>query len=180
VNLAVSAPAKVLARWAPAYVGLGSNLDDPIQQVRTAFDRLAKVPRSRLLLRSSLYRTKPFGAVVQPAFINAVAGLLTQLTPEEMLAELRAIELTMGRAPPRERWGPRRIDLDLLVLGAEERATAELTLPHPGIAERDFVLLPFDEVAAEARVPRLGRVRALRERVNLRGIEQLGAEWSAP
>lgn len=161
------------ARWLPAYVGVGSNLSDPAAQVRRAFAALAKLPGSRLVASSPLYRTQPFGEVVQPAFVNAAAGLLTQRTPEELLADLRALERTLGREPPRERWGPRVIDLDLLVLGRESRATAELTLPHAGIAERDFVLYPLGDIAPDLDVPGLGRVAVLRERVANRGIERL-------
>jgi len=161
------------ARWLPAYVGVGSNLSDPAAQVRHAFAALAKLPGTRLVASSPLYRTQPFGEVVQPAFVNAAAGLLTQRTPEELLADLRALERTLGREPPRERWGPRVIDLDLLVLGREIRATAELTLPHAGIAERDFVLYPLGDIAPDLDVPGLGRVAVLRERVANRGIERL-------
>jgi 2-amino-4-hydroxy-6-hydroxymethyldihydropteridine diphosphokinase len=161
------------ARWLPAYVGIGSNLSDPERQVRAALAALETLPGSRLVTRSSLYRTKPFGEVVQPAFVNAVAGLLTQRTPEELLADLRALERRLGREPPRERWGPRLIDLDLLVVGREVRATAELTLPHPGIAERDFVLYPLADIAPDLEVPGLARVSQLRGRVADRGIERL-------
>ena len=87
--------------------------------------------------------------------------------------EVLALERTLGREPPRERWGPRVIDLDLLVLGRESRATAELTLPHAGIAERDFVLDPLGDIAPDLDVPGLGRVAVLRERVANRGIERL-------
>lgn len=161
------------ARWLPAYVGIGSNLSDPERQVRAALAALGALPGSRLVARSPLYRTKPFGDVVQPAFVNAVAGLLTQRTPEELLADLRALERKLGREPPRERWGPRLIDLDLLVVGREVRATAELTLPHPGIAERDFVLYPLADIAPDLEVPGLARVSQLRGRVTDRGIESL-------
>lgn len=161
------------ARWLPAYVGIGSNLSDPERQVRAALAALGALPGSRLVARSPLYRTKPFGEVVQPAFVNAVAGLLTQRTPEELLADLRALERKLGREPPRERWGPRLIDLDLLVVGREVRATAELTLPHPGIAERDFVLYPLADIAPDLEVPGLARVSQLRGRVTDRGIESL-------
>jgi 2-amino-4-hydroxy-6-hydroxymethyldihydropteridine diphosphokinase len=164
---------KPIARWLPAYVGIGSNLSDPAAQVRRAFGALAQLPGTTLVASSPLYRTQPFGEVVQPAFVNAVAGLLTQRAPEELLAELRALERTLGREPPRERWGPRVIDLDLLVVGRETRAAAELTLPHPGIAERDFVLYPLADVAPDLDVPGLGRVAVLRERVANRGIERL-------
>jgi 2-amino-4-hydroxy-6-hydroxymethyldihydropteridine diphosphokinase len=168
--LDVAAPA---ARWLPAYVGVGSNLSDPAAQVRRALAALAGLPGTVLVASSPLYRTQPFGEVVQPAFVNAVAGLLTQRTPEELLADLRALERRLGREPPRERWGPRVIDLDLLVVGRETRATGSLTLPHPGIAERDFVLYPLADVAPDLDVPDVGRVAALRARVANRGIEKL-------
>jgi 2-amino-4-hydroxy-6-hydroxymethyldihydropteridine diphosphokinase len=162
-----------LPRWLPAYVGVGSNLDHPANQVALALDALIRLPRTRRVAVSPLYRTKPFGDVVQPAFVNAVAGLLTQRSPEEMLADLRALEVELGRAPPRERWGPRVIDLDLLVVGRETRATGTLMLPHAGIAERDFVLYPLADVAPDLDVPGVGRVRDLRARVPNRGIEKL-------
>jgi 2-amino-4-hydroxy-6-hydroxymethyldihydropteridine diphosphokinase len=161
------------ARWQPAYIGIGSNLSDPGEQVRRALAALAGLPHSRFVVASPLYRSQPFGEVVQPAFVNAVAGLLTRRTPEELLEDLRALERTLGRAPPRERWGPRLIDLDLLVVGRESRATESLTLPHPGIAERDFVLYPLADVAPDLDVPGVGRVAALRERVANRGLEKL-------
>jgi 2-amino-4-hydroxy-6-hydroxymethyldihydropteridine diphosphokinase len=160
-------------RWLPAYVGIGSNLDDPRQQVERAFEALTRLPQSRLVLRSALFRTVPYGEVVQPAFVNAAAGLLTQLAPEALLAELRSVERALGREPPRERWGPRVIDLDLLVMGRETRATDSLRLPHPGIAERDFVLYPLAHIAPDLDVPGLGRVETLRARVANRGIERL-------
>ncbi len=162
-----------LPRWLPAYVGVGSNLEDPARQVKRALDALSHLPGTRRVAESSLYRTKPFGDVVQPAFVNAVAGLLTQRTPEELLADLRALEIELGRAPPRERWGPRVIDLDLLVVGSEIRGTDTLTLPHAGIAGRDFVLYPLADVAPDLEVAGLGVVRELRSRVANRGLEKL-------
>ncbi|HEU4780171.1 MAG TPA: 2-amino-4-hydroxy-6-hydroxymethyldihydropteridine diphosphokinase [Steroidobacteraceae bacterium] len=159
--------------WLPAYVGVGSNLADPQAQVERALQALGRLPGSRLIATSPLYRTQPFGEVAQPAFVNAVAGLLTQSTPEELLAALRNLERELGREPPRERWGPRVIDLDLLVLGREERSTETLTLPHAGIAMRDFVLYPLGDVAPDLDIPRLGRVAPLRDRVANRGIERL-------
>jgi 2-amino-4-hydroxy-6-hydroxymethyldihydropteridine diphosphokinase len=159
--------------WLPAYVGVGSNLDHPKAQVTRAIDALGRLPGVRLIVSSSLYRTQPLGEVVQPAFVNAVAGVLTRLTPEDLLASLRALERTLGREPPRERWGPRLIDLDLLIVGCETRATATLTLPHAGIAQRDFVLYPLADIAPELDVPGLGRVVRLRDAVANRGIEKL-------
>jgi 2-amino-4-hydroxy-6-hydroxymethyldihydropteridine diphosphokinase len=161
------------AHWLPAYVGVGSNLSNPEQQVRRALTALAGLPDTRFIVASPLYRTRPFGEVVQPSFVNAVAGLLTSRSPEDLLVALRALERTLGREPPRERWGPRVIDLDLLIVGRETRATDALTLPHPGIAERDFVLYPLADVAPDLEVPGLDRVSRLRARVTNRGIERL-------
>jgi 2-amino-4-hydroxy-6-hydroxymethyldihydropteridine diphosphokinase len=168
VQAAVQAP-----RWQPAYVGVGSNLADPRAQVTRAIDALAGIRDSRLVLGSPLYQTAPLGEVVQPPFVNAVAGLLTRLAPEDLLAELRRLERALGREPPRERWGPRLIDLDLLVHGRETRATQELTLPHPGIGERDFVLYPLADIAPHLEVPGLGTVASLRARVPNRGVVRL-------
>lgn len=173
MNAASAEVALTAVRWLPAYIGVGSNLADPEAQVRRAIQALDRLPRSRLIVTSPLYRTRPLGEVVQPPFVNAVAGLLTESTPEELLDQLRRLESELGREPPRERWGPRVIDLDLLVVGREERATETLTLPHAGIAMRDFVLYPLADVAPDLDVPRLGRVAALRDRVANRGIERL-------
>jgi len=160
-------------RWLPAYVGVGSNLADPRAQVMRAFEALGRLAGCRLVVSSPLYRTRPLGEVVQPAFVNAVAGLLTQRSPEDLLAALRDLERELGREAPRERWGPRLIDLDLLVVGRETRSTDTLTLPHAGIAARDFVLYPLADIAPDLDVPGLGRVAALRDHVANRGIERL-------
>ncbi|MDF3020568.1 MAG: 2-amino-4-hydroxy-6-hydroxymethyldihydropteridine diphosphokinase [Steroidobacteraceae bacterium] len=173
MNAIAEDPSLRFPRWLPAYVGVGSNLDVPGAQVTRALDALARLPSTRLVMRSPLYHTPPFGEVVQPAFVNAVAGLLTQLTPEDLLEALRALERELGRQPPRERWGPRVIDLDLLVVGVEQRATDTLKLPHPGIAERDFVLYPLADVAPDLDVPGAGRVMHLRDRVANRGVKKL-------
>ena len=173
MNAVAEDPSLRFPRWLPAYVGVGSNLDVPGAQVTRALDALARLPSTRMVMRSPLYHTPPFGDVVQPAFVNAVAGLLTQLTPEDLLEALRSLERELGRQPPRERWGPRVIDLDLLVVGAEKRATDTLKLPHPGIAERDFVLYPLADVAPDLDVPGAGRVMQLRDRVANRGVKKL-------
>src|SRR5215471_11305175 len=122
--------------WQPAYVGVGSNLADPRQQVQRALAALAGIVNTRAISASRLYRSRPFGAVAQPDFVNAVAGLLTQLSAPELLRELHAIEAAFGRPARHERWGPRIIDLDLLALGRERRTDPELVLPHTGIVER--------------------------------------------
>lgn len=159
--------------WRPAFVAIGSNLADPQRQVSAAFDALATVPDTRLVLRSSLWRTRPMGPQDQPDFVNAVAGLVTTLAPRALLGELKSIERRMGRAEPTVRWGPRIIDLDLLLLGELQSAEPDLLLPHPGLHQRNFVLYPLAEIAAELWVPGHGRVRSLQQRVAAEGIEPL-------
>jgi len=161
-----------MQRWQPAYIGVGSNLHDPRAQVLGACARLAQVPRTRVVLTSRLYTSRPFGPVAQPDFVNAVAGVLTQLSAQELLAALRGIEAAMGRER-RERWGPRVIDLDLLSYARERSAHADLTLPHPGIVERNFVLYPLAEIAPDLDLPGLGRVAELAGRVTSEGISLL-------
>jgi 2-amino-4-hydroxy-6-hydroxymethyldihydropteridine diphosphokinase len=166
-------------RWQPAWIGVGSNLGDPQGQVLAAFDRLAKLPQTRLVLASGLYRSRPFGKKVQPDFVNAVAGVLTQLDPPTLLKELRAIEKAMGRPERHERWGSRIIDLDLLAQGRERRSDPELTLPHSGIVERNFVLYPLAEIAPDLDLPGLGRVADLAAAVTAEGITLLQVSWRA-
>jgi 2-amino-4-hydroxy-6-hydroxymethyldihydropteridine diphosphokinase len=156
--------------WHPAYIGVGSNLDDPRAQVRSAFGELAKLPATRVILTSPLYVSRPFGPVKQPDFANAVAGVLTQLDPHALLASLRSLEAARGRPEQRERWGPRIIDLDVLVYGRERLADPELTLPHPGIVERNFVLYPLADIAPDLDIPGLGRVIELKGRVTSEGL----------
>jgi 2-amino-4-hydroxy-6-hydroxymethyldihydropteridine diphosphokinase len=159
--------------WQPAYIGVGSNLHDPRSQVLAACERLAQLPRTRIVLISRLYASPPFGPVAQPDFVNAAAGALTQLDPSALLDGLRAVEAAMGRPSQRERWGPRIIDLDLLCYGRERRSHEALTLPHPGIVERNFVLYPLAEIAADLDLPGLGRVAELKGRVTPEGLRLL-------
>ncbi len=119
--------------------------------------RLDGVEATRVIARSSLYRSAPLGPVEQPDFINAVVTVETRLAPRKLLDALQAIELEIGRQPA-ERWGPRRIDLDLLVYGDAVIDEQGLKIPHPGIAERNFVLLPLGEIAPDLVVPGLGRL----------------------
>ena len=147
--------------WYPAYVGLGSNLHDPARQVETAFELLGEIRATHLISRSSLYGSAPFGGVRQPDFINAVASLLTQLSAQELLRELQRIEGERGRERGEVRWGPRVLDLDLLVYSNQKIDEPELCVPHPGIGERNFVLLPLGEIAPELDIPGLGRIASL-------------------
>jgi 2-amino-4-hydroxy-6-hydroxymethyldihydropteridine diphosphokinase len=159
--------------WQPAYVGVGSNLADPRQQVKRALAELGRIADTRVITASRLYRSRPFGPVAQPDFVNAVAGLLTQLPAPELLRALHAIEAAFGRPGEHERWGPRIIDLDLLAFGRERRTDPELTLPHPGIVERNFVLYPLADVAPDLELPGLGRVTELKARVTPEGLTPL-------
>jgi 2-amino-4-hydroxy-6-hydroxymethyldihydropteridine diphosphokinase len=164
--------------WRPAYVALGSNLSDPLRQVEAACRALASIEGTRSVLRSSAWRSRPMGPQDQPDFINAVAGLVTTRAPLELLAALHAIERGIGKVAPAVRWGPRVIDLDLLAVGGEQVDEPGLRLPHPGLHQRNFVLYPLAEIAAELWVPGLGRVRSLRERVSAEGLERLAA-WGS-
>jgi 2-amino-4-hydroxy-6-hydroxymethyldihydropteridine diphosphokinase len=159
--------------WLPAYIGLGSNLDDPPARVRAALRALGQLPDTLLVCCSSLFGSRPLGPVSQPDFCNAVAGLLTQQPLMVFFRALRALELQLGREPPRERWGPRLIDLDLLAFGSEQHAGAELTVPHPGIVQRNFVLYPLAEIAPDLLIPGLGRVAGLARQVTGEGIWRL-------
>ena len=134
---------------------------------------MAALPGCRLIARSPLYRTAPVGPQQQPHFINAVAGLLTQLTGAQLLADLKALEKSLGRTLPVERWGPRVIDFDVLALGAQRIDTEALTVPHREIAQRAFALVPLAEVAPTLELPGVGRVATLLANVDASGVQAL-------
>ncbi|HEY8052031.1 MAG TPA: 2-amino-4-hydroxy-6-hydroxymethyldihydropteridine diphosphokinase [Steroidobacteraceae bacterium] len=161
--------------WWPAYIGIGSNLEDPRAQVLDACRRLQSLPLTQLVLASPLYASRPLGNIAQPDFVNAVAGLLTRLDADALLKELRGIETALGRPAVRERWGPRIIDLDLLSYARERRLEGALLLPHPGIVERNFVLYPLSDIAPDLDLPGLGRVAELKGRVASLGLTLLQA-----
>jgi len=158
---------------ARAYVGLGSNLEQPERQVRRALDGLGAIRGTRLVAHSRLYRTPPWGETDQPDFVNAVAAIDTILSPQDLLGELQRLEAAAGRARAR-RWGPRTLDLDLLLHGDAELDLPGLVLPHPQVAQRAFVLVPLAELAPELEIPGQGRVSALLAAVDAAGIEALG------
>lgn len=155
-----------------AYVGLGSNLGDSRQQVLDAFVALDGLPHTRLLQRSRLYRTPPWGRLDQPAYVNAAAALETTLEPAVLLDALLGIERAAGRVRA-ERWGPRTLDLDLLLYGDDVIDVAGLTVPHPHLSERAFVLLPLADIAPQREVPGKGRVHDLLDRVDTGDCEPL-------
>jgi 2-amino-4-hydroxy-6-hydroxymethyldihydropteridine diphosphokinase len=143
-----------------AYVGLGSNLEVPAEQVSRAFGELSRIPDTRCIARSGLYVSAPMGLADQPDFINAAAALVTGLDARGLLIHLHAIERAHGRER-RERWGPRTLDLDLLIFGETIMNTRELVLPHPEICNRDFVLIPLHEIAPELGIPGRGALADL-------------------
>ena len=153
------------AHWLPAYVGIGSNLDDPGRHVRRAVDDIAAMTGVCCVSVSSLYRSAPMGPADQPDFVNAVVAMLTTRTARELLSGLQSIETTHGRVRSGERWGPRTLDLDILVYGGQVINEPDLTVPHPGMANRNFVLLPLEELAPDLYVPGLGCVSSLADRV---------------
>lgn len=148
-------------RWRPAYIGLGSNLDGPARQITAAMDLIDELEDTRVEQRSSMFRSAPLGGIEQPEFVNAVVGILTRLEPSALLRALQGIERARGREPGGARWGPRVIDLDLLVYSRTVIASQDLTVPHPGIASRNFVLLPLREFAPDLVIPGLGRVATI-------------------
>ena len=158
----------------PAYVGIGSNLHGPARQVENAAALLAEIPGTRLIAVSSLYRSAAYGGIEQPDFVNAVAAVLTTLSPADLLVELQAIENRQGRERGEARWGPRVIDLDLLVYSGEKIEMAGLSVPHPGIGERNFVLLPLGEIAPELEIPGLGKIGNLGAESIEPGISRIG------
>lgn len=157
---------------ATAHVALGSNLQDPVAQVQSALRALGAFPGCRLLTHSSLYRTPPWGHLDQPDFINAVARIETSLDPHELLQALLVIEQAAGRQRAL-RWGPRVLDLDLLLHGQTRHADARLVLPHPRMQERAFVMLPLAEIDPDLVLPGCGRVASLAAALPADGIEKL-------
>ncbi|HXF09054.1 MAG: 2-amino-4-hydroxy-6-hydroxymethyldihydropteridine diphosphokinase [Pseudomonadota bacterium] len=153
------------------YIGLGSNRDDPAAQLARALAALDRLPHSVLGPVSAFYRSAPVGRRAQSPFVNAVAALETTLAPMALLRALARIEVAHGRRRGRRRWGPRPLDLDLLLYGARRIRTARLTVPHPRLLQRAFVLQPLCAIAPPPRLPpphrarlkaRLGRMRAQR------------------
>ncbi|MGH8507522.1 MAG: 2-amino-4-hydroxy-6-hydroxymethyldihydropteridine diphosphokinase [Gammaproteobacteria bacterium] len=155
-----------------AYIGLGSNLADPGAQVTQGLLAVARLPETRIVAQSSLYRSAPMGPPNQPDYINAVAAIETAQTAYDLLASLQEVEARHGRARG-VRWGPRTLDIDILLYGTERIAAAALTVPHPGLRERAFVLYPLYEIAPDLEVPGLGPLAGLLSHCEGKGIERL-------
>jgi 2-amino-4-hydroxy-6-hydroxymethyldihydropteridine diphosphokinase len=158
--------------WRPAYVGIGSNLQSPRDRVFDAIERMSTLKTTRVVLRSQLYLTRPMGPRDQPDFVNAAVGLLTQLSARELLTGLLGIERSMGR-DRQERWGPRVIDLDLLWMVDSAIDEPGLTVPHPGVSMRNFVLYPLADIAPTIKIPRVGIVLDLKRDAGGGGISVL-------
>jgi 2-amino-4-hydroxy-6-hydroxymethyldihydropteridine diphosphokinase len=156
----------------PAFVALGSNLRDPHAQVRAGCEALAMLPDTRLARLSSLYRSSPVGYLEQPDFVNAVAQIETALSPRELLHELLQIEYRAGRVRDFPN-APRTLDLDLLLYGETVCDEPALTIPHPRMHERAFVLVPLAEIGPQIAVPGRGAVADLLARVDTAGITKI-------
>ncbi len=155
-----------------AYIALGANLGDPASTIRAAFGALANLPESRVVHCSSLYRTAPLGIVDQPEFVNAVAQIETTLAPEALLDALLDIEHRFGRIRA-EKDGPRTLDLDLLLYNDQFLELPRLTLPHPRLHLRAFVLQPLAEIAPDLVIPGRGNIGAWLPAVANQGIVRL-------
>ncbi|WP_238083181.1 2-amino-4-hydroxy-6-hydroxymethyldihydropteridine diphosphokinase [Pseudescherichia vulneris] len=135
------------------YIALGSNLASPLSQVTAAIDALGAIPDSQIVAVSSFYRTPPLGPQDQPDYLNAAVALETSLAPEALLDHTQRIELDQGRVRKAERWGPRTLDLDIMLFGDETIATPRLTVPHYDMKNRGFMLWPLFEIAPELHFP---------------------------
>ncbi|MCM0081292.1 2-amino-4-hydroxy-6-hydroxymethyldihydropteridine diphosphokinase [Geomonas sp. Red32] len=143
-----------------AYIGLGSNLGDRELNLLRAVAEMGKLPASKITALSPFYETDPVGGVAQPNFYNAVARLVTTLAPLELLEALKKIETAVFRRADSGKWGPRSMDLDILLYGDRVFEEARLTIPHPRLAERRFVLQPLADIAPSLRHPILGKTMA--------------------
>ncbi|NRA62284.1 MAG: 2-amino-4-hydroxy-6-hydroxymethyldihydropteridine diphosphokinase [Psychrobium sp.] len=153
------------------YIGIGSNLATPVQNAKIAIAALKKLPQSHFVSCSKLYCSKPMGPSDQPDYINAVAQLNTTLEPLALLDALQQIELQQGRVRKAERWGPRTLDLDLLLYGQELINNERLRVPHYGIKQREFVLYPLSEIAPNLVFPNGESLRHVLQSCPLNGLQ---------
>lgn len=156
-----------------AYIGLGSNLATPLLQLRSALDALRALPQSSVVAHSSFYISDPLGPADQPRYVNAVAALDTGLSPLALLDVLQTIELEQGRTRKAERWGPRTLDLDILLFDNQHIDEPRLTVPHYHMHARAFVLYPLAEIAPDLRLPDGRPISELLEACPYVGLERL-------
>ncbi len=155
------------------YIGIGSNLNDPIQQVNMAIEELGQIDDTEMLRSSGLYRSAPLGSADQPDYINAVCALITRAEPIELLDNLQNIEHQHGRVRGGEQWGPRTLDLDILLFGDKIINFDRLIIPHSGLDQRSFVLYPLYEIAPDLDVPGLGLLQTLIAACDQAGLERI-------
>ena len=155
-----------------AYIGLGSNLDEPAEQIKTAIQDIQSIAQSSVVACSSLYKSPPMGPQDQPDYINAVVAVETTLSAHALLDALQAIEQLHGRIRKRH-WGERTLDLDILLFGDHQITDERLKVPHPGLAERAFVVYPLAEIAPDLVVPGVGSLQQIQAQCPLDGLQQL-------
>lgn len=156
-----------------AFIGIGSNIGEPRAQVESAIAALGGLPETTLSGQSRLYSSRPLGPVSQPDFVNAVARIETGLEPPALLEALHAIERAHGRVRDGTRWGPRRLDLDLLLYGERAFSSGGLTVPHPELTRRSFVLYPLADIAPDLVIPGAGPLNRLLAKVPADDLEAL-------
>ncbi|WP_340122402.1 2-amino-4-hydroxy-6-hydroxymethyldihydropteridine diphosphokinase [Methylobacter svalbardensis] len=161
--------------WVVAYIGLGSNLANPVEQIQAARTAITQLVGVQELAFSSLYHSAPMGPQDQPDYVNAVMGVKTDLPPIDLLRCLQRIENDQGRVRKSERWGARTLDLDVLIYGDQIIELPDLTVPHVGIAERAFVLYPLYEIAPQLLVPGKGNIAGLLAKCPMNELKRLKA-----
>lgn len=157
-----------------AYIGLGSNLEDPAKQIQLAVDAIKLIPESAIKNVSSLYFSRPMGPQDQPDYMNAVLALETNLSPLALLDQLQAVENQAGRVRKDNRWGPRILDLDILLYDNLVIDSERLTVPHYGLKAREFVLLPLAEIAPSLQLPDGTNIKLLSQQVDSNGLKIYG------
>ncbi|MBD1405522.1 2-amino-4-hydroxy-6-hydroxymethyldihydropteridine diphosphokinase [Leclercia adecarboxylata] len=149
-----------------AYIAIGSNLASPLEQVNAAVQALGDIPQTRVVALSSFYRTPPLGPQDQPDYLNAAIALETALSAEALLDNTQRIELQQGRVRKEERWGPRTLDLDIMLFGDAQIHTERLTVPHYDMKRRGFMLWPLFEIAPDLTFPDGESLSALLAQLN--------------
>ncbi|WP_019616449.1 2-amino-4-hydroxy-6-hydroxymethyldihydropteridine diphosphokinase [Psychromonas ossibalaenae] len=157
-----------------SYIGIGSNQAAPLSQAKLAVKTLHQLPKTTLLKCSSLYSSTPMGPQDQPDYVNAVVELDTQLSALELLDELQKIELAQGRVRKENRWGPRTLDLDIILYDNQNIDNERLTIPHYGMTQREFVLYPLQEIAPDLVLPDMRHLSQLTEQCDKNGLTAIG------
>ena len=160
--------------WVEVYIALGSNLENPVRQLNQAVAALKAMPKTRWGVVSPYYSSKPMGPDDQPDYVNAVARINTRLSPLALLDRLQRIERQQGRVRKSVRWGPRTLDLDLLLYGRKHIRQRRLVVPHYGLAERDFVIIPLLDVAnGNLKIPGTGLLSELKQKHKKSGLVKI-------